>query len=126
MVDVDGSGAAPARAGGTRAGVLAAASRSGGADATTSGAEAAPLVAVDGAIDAHAPASAPATSAAAIARNPSDGPQRPVFGSWRGGLATEQPGERQGAGVLDVDTFQPMRSWPYWFQIGLLPPVYDA
>jgi len=29
----------------------------------------------------------------------------------------------QGAGGLEVDTAQPMRSCPYWFQIGLLPSV---
>lgn len=32
---------------------------------------------------------------------------------------------RHGAAGLDVDSAQPMRSWPYWFQIGLLPPVNE-
>ena len=32
-------------------------------------------------------------------------------------------GRGQGAAGLKADTAQPMRSWPYWFQIGFLPPV---
>jgi hypothetical protein len=31
---------------------------------------------------------------------------------------------RQGAAGLKADRPQPMRSWPYWFQIGFLPPTY--
>ncbi len=123
------AGAAGAPAGVTRAGTLAAAVATcrGGPDAGAAGAEAASTSAVADTSDDHPPASAPTTSAIAIARNPMAGPQRSFLGSWRGGLATGfGTTARQGAAVLDVDTFQPMRSWPYWFQIGLLPPVNDV
>lgn len=39
------------------------------------------------------------------------------------GLARAGPYGETG---LNVDTAQPMRSWPYWFQIGLLPPVKEV
>jgi len=114
--------AAGATCAGAATDTLAAATRAGAAEAPDSGAEAASPTADDGTVDVHQATSAPATSAHAIARNPIDGPQRSCCGLTRDGLSTGRPRlTRQGAAVLEVDTFQPMRSWPYWFQIGLLP-----
>ena len=72
--------------------------------------------------DGHQATAVPPTSTSAATRKPPAGRQRPRSGTWRG-----SPMARfQGAAVLDVDTVQPMRSCPYWFQIGLLPFVNDV
>lgn len=69
----------------------------------------------------------------AIASNPSDGPQAvPPAGlagllSGRGDSSMGRgPSVCQGAAGLAVDSPQPMRSCPYWFQIGLLPAVNEV
>lgn len=41
----------------------------------------------------------------------------------RGAFMAETAWNDQGADGLKVETAQPMRSWPNWFQIGFLPPV---
>ena len=120
--------AGASRAGVACAGADAGAGAAGGAAATAVGAadEAAGAAASVGGgalVADHQPATTPPTRPSATTRNPIDGPQR----SLRPGLAMRPPPcARQGAAVLDVDTAQPMRSWPYWFQIGLLPLVKDV
>ncbi len=69
----------------------------------------------------HATAVAP-TSTSAATRKPPAGRQRPRSGTWRGSPTARA----QGVAVLDVDTVQPIRSCPYWFQIGLLPFVNEV
>ena len=77
-------------------------------------------------------ATAPARISIAIARYPSDARQGRLSPSGPGGVGpgprrpdTRQPGVPQGAGGLLVETAHPMRSWPYWFQMGLLPAVNE-
>lgn len=64
----------------------------------------------------------PRTMPAATARSPVDGTQ--ALPRSRGCLAMAFA--RQGAGALGTDSAHPMRSCPYWFQIGLLPLVNEV
>ena len=76
---------------------------------------------------AHQARPAPSATTASSSR-PKDGRHAPLpsapalgpeaSGGRRLGLVTAQ-----GAAGLEVEIDQPMRSWPYWFQIGLLPLV---
>ncbi len=81
--------------------------------------------------DGHHAATAPATRPSATTRKPIDGPQARRSGWWES-LTTGRPvsvvrtSGDHGADGLDVDTVQPMRSWPNWFQIGLLPLGNDV
>ena len=93
-----------------------------------------PATGTAGFADDHHQASPAPTIASATTSSHGDGPQRrppstgPVDGaSRRGGAAMAQAARMaQGLGGLDVDTAHPMRSWPYWFQIGLLPPLNEV
>ena len=55
-------------------------------------------------------------------------PLRPLIAGHgaRTGPLTRPCANRQGADGLDVEMAQPMRSWPYWFQIGFLPFVNEV
>lgn len=74
-----------------------------------------------------------ASMPSAITRKTSDGRHEPFPPAGSAGVGPERRGPRmtfatrvQGAVGLLVDNAQPMRSWPYWFQIGLLPAVNDV
>jgi hypothetical protein len=77
--------------------------------------------------EVHHHASAPAMMPTATASRPREGPHAAVpagSGSDRRGWSIGHgPAARQGAAGFEVEMPQPMRSCPYWFQIGLLPLV---
>jgi hypothetical protein len=78
-------------------------------------------------------ASPPATVPTATARYPSDGlhasgSSAPSIGGRPGRRVVSMPHHllSQGVAGLKVDSPQPIRSWPYWFQIGFLAFVKEV